>query len=113
MITCYVDGACRGNPGPGGWGVLVELPDGSTVEHWGGNPATTNQRMELTAVAEALIRTPIDQPLTIYTDSQYAIGVADPASGWKIRANLATMTSHRWASRPTNCWPSPMAISDS
>ncbi|MGH6718765.1 MAG: ribonuclease H family protein [Alphaproteobacteria bacterium] len=87
MITAYVDGACRGNPGPGGWGVLVELPDGSTVEHWGGNPATTNQRMELQALIEALMRTPIDQPLTVYTDSLYAVGVADPASGWRIKAN--------------------------
>lgn len=63
----YTDGACRGNPGPGGWGWMVPGgPQGS-----GGSPQTTNQRMELTAVLEA-VRS-LEGPLTVYSDSTYVV----------------------------------------
>ncbi len=63
----YTDGACRGNPGPGGWGWVV--PDGPSGS--GGEPQTTNQRMELTAVLEA-VRS-LDGPLEIHSDSTYVV----------------------------------------
>ena len=53
MLEFYTDGACSGNPGPGGWGVLVRSPS-TEVEYCGGHPATTNNRMEMTAVIRAL-----------------------------------------------------------
>ena len=52
-VNIYADGGCRGNPGPGGWGVLLQFEE-HEKELWGGEPATTNNRMELTAVIRAL-----------------------------------------------------------
>lgn len=68
----YTDGACSGNPGPGGWGAIV-LVDGQELEFYGGEQSTTNNRMELTAVIEALkhLTNPMDVVLT--TDSQYVV----------------------------------------
>lgn len=65
--TVYTDGACRGNPGPGGWGWVV--PGGPRES--GGSPQTTNQRMELTAVLEA-VRS-LDGPLVVHSDSTYVV----------------------------------------
>ena len=70
-ITLYVDGACRGNPGLGGWGVYVQLPDGEEQELWGGAPNTTNNRMELSAAIEGVKATDPTQPLLVWTDSNY------------------------------------------
>jgi iron complex transport system ATP-binding protein len=85
MIEIYTDGACSGNPGPGGWGVLVRA--GSIErELCGGEPATTNNRMELLAVIEALQS--LTGPVTarVYTDSQYVQkGISEWIHSWKQR----------------------------
>ncbi len=85
MIEIYTDGACSGNPGPGGWGVLVRA-DGIETELCGGEPATTNNRMELLAVIEALQS--LTEPVTarVYTDSQYVQkGISEWIHSWKQR----------------------------
>ena len=85
MIDIYTDGACSGNPGPGGWGVLVRAGEAET-ELCGGEPATTNNRMELLAVIEALQS--LTQPVTarVYTDSQYVQkGISEWIHDWKRR----------------------------
>ncbi|MBX6318399.1 MAG: ribonuclease HI [Pigmentiphaga sp.] len=83
----FCDGACRGNPGgPGGWGALIRTPDG-TVEIFGGSPDTTNNRMELTAAAEALRWLPQPCDVVVYTDSQYVVnGMNQWRHGW-VRKN--------------------------
>lgn len=81
MIEAYTDGACAGNPGPGGWGVLIVNGDDET-ECCGGDPATTNNRMELTAAIEALSAT--SGAIRLYTDSQYVKnGITVWIKGWK------------------------------
>jgi iron complex transport system ATP-binding protein len=85
MIEIYTDGACSGNPGPGGWGVLLRI-GGAETELCGGEPATTNNRMELLAVIEALQS--FTQPVTarVYTDSQYVQkGISEWIHSWKRR----------------------------
>jgi ribonuclease HI len=86
-ILVFTDGACSGNPGPGGWGVIIVTPDGKVTELGGHEPETTNNRMELTAVGKALRhleRTP--GPLHIYTDSTYVIqGITRWVFGWSRR----------------------------
>lgn len=82
-ITIYTDGACQGNPGPGGWGVILSNST-TTKELCGGHPATTNNRMELTAAIEALKA--LHRPLTVrlYTDSTYVVqGASKWLKGWK------------------------------
>ncbi len=83
-VTLYVDGACRGNPGLGGWGVYIQLPDGQEQELWGGAPNTTNNRMELSAAIEGVKATNPAQALIIWTDSNYVKqGMTDWLAGWK------------------------------
>ena len=85
MLDIYTDGACSGNPGPGGWGVLLRNGDTET-ELCGGEPSTTNNRMELLAVIEALQS--FTQPVTarVYTDSQYVQkGISEWIHSWKRR----------------------------
>src|SRR5262245_44738344 len=83
----FTDGACSGNPGPGGWGIIIVTPGGEVTELGGHEPGTTNNRMELTAVGKALRhleRTP--GPLHIYTDSTYVIqGITRWVFGWSRR----------------------------
>jgi ribonuclease HI len=82
-VEIHTDGACKGNPGPGGWGAWLSM-DGHERELCGGEAHTTNNRMELTAVIEAL-RT-LKRPCTIrlYTDSQYVQkGISEWIVGWK------------------------------
>lgn len=84
-VEIYTDGACRGNPGPGGWGALLIYGD-SEKEICGGEKNTTNNRMELTAAIEALklLKRPCE--LTLYTDSQYVRkGMLEWIEGWKAR----------------------------
>jgi ribonuclease HI len=81
MIDVYTDGACAGNPGPGGWGVLI-IEGGKRRELFGGDPATTNNRMEMTAAIEALKSTA--GPIRLHTDSQYLKnGITAWIKGWK------------------------------
>jgi ribonuclease HI len=87
VVVAACDGACSGNPGPGGWGALLRFDDG-TVREWGGHaPATTNNRMELTAALEVLraLRSLRRHPeLVILTDSRYLIdGLQTWLPGWK------------------------------
>jgi len=84
-IHIYTDGACKGNPGPGGWGALLRF-NGTEREMFGGDPATTNNRMELTAVIEAL--TALKRPcrVMLHTDSTYVQkGITEWINGWKAR----------------------------
>ena len=69
-FNIYTDGACRGNPGPGGWGVLMRFGD-NEKELWGGEHNTTNNRMELTAAIEGLKALKRGSLVTLTTDSKY------------------------------------------
>ncbi len=69
-VRIYTDGACKGNPGPGGWGAVLRM-DGEERELFGGEPQTTNNRMELTAVIRALGALKPPCRIEVYTDSQY------------------------------------------
>lgn len=85
-ILAYADGSCLGNPGPGGWGVVIVEPDGSQREYSGGDPQTTNNRMELTAAIEALRRFATGARVLLRSDSQYLVKSIN--FGWKRNANL-------------------------
>jgi ribonuclease HI len=86
-IIVFTDGACSGNPGPGGWGAIIVTPRGQVRELGGGVASTTNNQMELTAAIEALI-TLAREPgkLWLYTDSVYVIrGITEWIHGWRRR----------------------------
>ena len=84
-VTIYTDGACKGNPGRGGWGAWLSS-DGHEKELYGGERLTTNNRMELTAVIEALASLKRSCEVTIYTDSEYVRkGITEWIHGWKQR----------------------------
>jgi ribonuclease HI len=83
-VTIYTDGACSGNPGPGGWGALL-LWGESRKELCGGEPATTNNRMELTAAIMALEALKRPVAVDLWTDSQYLRqGITGWLHGWKV-----------------------------
>ncbi|MEO1765987.1 ribonuclease HI [Thiobacter aerophilum] len=85
VVDIYTDGACKGNPGPGGWGVLLRYGDHER-ELWGGEPATTNNRMELTAVIRALKALKRPSRVRLHTDSQYVQkGITEWLPNWKKR----------------------------
>jgi ribonuclease HI len=85
VVEIYSDGACRGNPGPGGWGVLLRSR-GMEKELWGGEADTTNNRMELTAVIRALEALKRPSRVRLYTDSQYVQkGISQWIGQWKRR----------------------------
>jgi ribonuclease HI len=83
VVEIYTDGSCRGNPGPGGWGAI--LRSGNTEkEIFGGEAATTNNKMELTAVIRALEALKQPSKVRVYTDSQYVQkGIKEWIHGWK------------------------------
>jgi len=85
QVEIYTDGACKGNPGPGGWGVL--LRSGTTrKELYGGEASTTNNRMELMAVIQALEALKRPCAVTLYLDSQYVLkGITEWLPGWKAK----------------------------
>lgn len=88
VVTIYTDGACKGNPGPGGWGAWLSY-DGHEKELSGGESSTTNNRMELTAVIEALAALKRTCQITVHTDSQYVRkGITEWIHGWKQRGWL-------------------------
>ena len=87
VVSASTDGACSGNPGPGGWGVLIKFQDGSVHEFGGHEAQTTNNRMELKAALELLRKLKklsLHKDLTIKTDSKYLIdGFEKWIQGWK------------------------------
>ena len=101
-VTIYSDGGCKPNPGPGGWGVRLIAENGHIKELSGGDPDTTNNRMELTAAVEALraLKEPCD--VTFYTDSQYLRrGITEwlPAwikQGWRRKGDQPVLNEDLW-----------------
>lgn len=85
-VVIYTDGACKGNPGPGGWGVLLRSADGTEKELCGGERETTNNRMEMTAVLQALLALKRPCNVTLHLDSQYVLkGITEWLPGWKAK----------------------------
>jgi len=87
IASIYTDGACSGNPGPGGWGVVVYFSDGTVYELGGAEANTTNNRMEMQAAEAALqllAASPPAEPVPLYTDSEYVYkGITQWLAGWK------------------------------
>ncbi len=85
MVEIYSDGACKGNPGPGGWGAVLRYA-GHEKELFGGERHTTNNRMELLAVIRALEALTRPMQVEVHTDSQYVQkGISEWIAGWKAR----------------------------
>src|SRR3982074_2691245 len=85
-VEIFTDGACKGNPGPGGWGAWL-VAGGNEKELFGGELDTTNNRMELKAVIEALSALKRPCEVIVHTDSQYVQkGISEWIHGWKGRA---------------------------
>ncbi len=85
VIEIWTDGACKGNPGPGGWGVLLKMGAVEKTLH-GGEPLTTNNRMEMLAVIEALGALKRPCKVLLHVDSQYVMkGMTEWIHGWKQR----------------------------
>lgn len=85
LVDIFTDGACRGNPGPGGWGALLRFK-GKERELYGGEAETTNNRMELMAAIQALETLTRPCPVRITTDSQYVMkGITEWMDNWKKR----------------------------
>jgi ribonuclease HI len=85
ILTIYTDGACSGNPGPGGWGVLLQYGDSEKTLK-GGDPSTTNNRMEMTAAIKAIeaINETYTGEIILWTDSTYVMkGITEWIHGWK------------------------------
>ena len=99
ILVAHTDGACKGNPGPGGWAVVFSQGDKALVEYSGREANTTNNRMELTAVLEAIKHAPHTIRLDIVTDSKNVIGWL--SQGWKRKSPR----SLRCAQRSTRCLP--------
>jgi len=100
-VEMFTDGACRGNPGPGGWGVLLRY--GETEKHlWGGETATTNNRMELTAAIKGLEALSRPSRVNLTTDSQYVRkGITEWIAGWKQKG---WRTSSRQPVKNVDLW---------
>ena len=85
-VVIYTDGACRGNPGPGGWGAILIAANGTETTFCGGDLATTNNRMELMAAIQALEALKKPCKVELHTDSQYVMkGITEWVHGWKAR----------------------------
>ena len=101
QVEIYTDGACKGNPGPGGWGAVLRM-GGHEKELSGGAPATTNNRMELTAVIEALRALNSSCEVALHTDSRYVIdGITKwifgwQKNGWKNAAKKPVLNIDLW-----------------
>ncbi len=100
-VELYTDGACKGNPGPGGWGVLLRYGD-AEKELWGGEPNTTNNRMELMAVIRGLEALKRPSRVVVTTDSQYVKnGITQwihnwKRNGWKTAAKKPVKNADLW-----------------
>ena len=100
-IIIYTDGACKGNPGPGGWGVLILL-ENEQIELSGGSKETTNNQMELTAVIKALNFFEKKIKVDLYTDSKYVMdGITDYIKKWKING---WQTANKKPVKNMNLW---------
>ncbi len=101
IIKIYTDGACRGNPGPGGWGALI-LKDNEEIKLNGGQNDTTNNQMELTAVIKALDFFSESTEIEIFTDSKYVLdGITEyikkwKVNGWKTASKKPVKNSDLW-----------------
>ena len=101
IIRIYTDGACRGNPGPGGWGALI-LKDNEEIKLNGGQNDTTNNQMELTAVIKALDFFSESMEIEIFTDSKYVMdGITEyikkwKVNGWKTASKKPVKNSDLW-----------------
>lgn len=100
-VVLYTDGACKGNPGPGGWGVVLKY--GEREKHlWGGEANTTNNRMELKAAIEGLAALTRQCSVDLYTDSQYVRnGIRQwmdnwKRNGWKTAARKPVKNAELW-----------------
>ena len=86
VVEVHTDGACSGNPGPGGWAAILRWEDGARRELAGGEPLTTNNRMELMAAIAALEALKRPTRVRVYTDSQYLrLGITEWLRSWKAR----------------------------
>ena len=100
-VQIYTDGACRGNPGPGGWGALLRYKD-RELELFGGDPATTNNRMELLAAIKALEALTRPTTAVITTDSTYVMkGITEwlpnwVRKGWRTASNTPVKNADLW-----------------
>lgn len=85
-VIIHTDGACKGNPGPGGWGAILQTGGGYEKELWGGEPLTTNNRMELMGAIMALEALNRPCRVDLHTDSKYVMtGITEWIRGWKAR----------------------------
>lgn len=100
-VKIYTDGACRGNPGPGGWGVILEYGKEAKMLY-GSEAATTNNRMELTAAIQALSALKRPCKIELYSDSKYVLqGITEwlpnwKQKGWRTAAKKPVMNSDLW-----------------
>lgn len=100
-VVIYTDGACKGNPGPGGWGAWLRS-GGHEKELWGGEDQTTNNRMELTAVIESLAALKAPSRVTLHLDSEYVRnGITSwihnwKRRGWRTASNQAVKNVDLW-----------------
>jgi ribonuclease HI len=101
QATVFCDGACSGNPGPGGWGCIIDI-DGGRQEFSGGARRTTNNQMELQALIEGLKRVPGNTKVKVVTDSEYVVkGVKEwmrgwIRNGWKTAARKPVKNQELW-----------------
>ena len=109
-VAIHTDGACSGNPGPGGWGVILES-GGHRKELKGGAPMTTNNRMELTAAIEALAALKAPSEVDLYTDSNYLRGGITEwikkwnKNGWRTAAKKPVLNVELWQRLQEVCAP--------
>jgi ribonuclease HI len=101
-VTIYTDGACSGNPGPGGWGTIL-IYQGREKELSGGAPETTNNRMELTAVIEGLAALKEPCAVRLYSDSKYVVDALTQGwaerwqkNGWRRKDKKPALTPDLW-----------------
>ena len=101
-ITIYTDGACSGNPGIGGWGAVILIPQQKTIFLHGGSHKTTNNKMELTAAIKVLRYFDKPQNLELYTDSKYVMNGIESwvknwkKNGWKTSAKKPVKNRELW-----------------
>lgn len=100
--TVYADGACSGNPGPAGLGIVLVAPDGKTLEGYEYLGSATNNVAELTAILRAAEIVPVGVNAVVHTDSQYSIGVL--TKGWKAKANQELIASVKSALATRRGW---------